>query len=267
MEARVGSPLVKRGRYGITPTEIGLRLAEEGKEIALRASKSDEVVEHWKLGMHGEVRLGVGPMLAVSVMGSFFSQFFESTAPYSLLVKAGYTAKLMADLQQEEVDAVILPAKLNLHQSNLHQQVLFEDYLGVYGRYMHPLAQQQSPLSSKQLESADWIDTAPVSGLFSNEVELLTHLGLNISPPKLKFSGDLNMAIQVVVQTDALCILPRKLVAHSEAHQSKIRELQVQQRLPGRNIALWTRQMDADKPQLADFHNRIVQYLEQQGLR
>ena len=216
--------------------------------------------------MRGEIRLGVGPMMAVSVMGSFFSQFFDSTAPYSLLVKAGYTAKLIADLQEDEVDAVVLPTKLNLHQSNLSQRPLFEDELGVYASKSNPLASHNGELTSEQLEAAQWIDTAPVSGLFSNEAELLAHLGLTVTPPKLKFSGDLNMAIQVVAQTSALCILPRKLVRHSKTINPSIQELRVKQRLPSRNIALWTRQMDADKPQLADFHARLLRYLEQQGL-
>ena len=140
MEARVGSPLVKRGRYGVTPTEIGLRLAEEGREIAQRAIRSDEVIEHWKLGMRGEVRLGVGPMMAASVMSSFFADFLDGSAPYSLLVKAGYTAKLIADLQEDEVDAVILPSKINLQQTALHQRPLFNDSLGVFCSESNPLA-------------------------------------------------------------------------------------------------------------------------------
>jgi len=265
MEARVGSPLVKRGRYGVTPTEIGLRLAEEGREIAQRAIRSDEVIEHWKLGMRGEVRLGVGPMMAASVMSSFFADFLDGSAPYSLLVKAGYTAKLIADLQEDEVDAVILPSKINLQQTALHQRPLFNDSLGVFCSESNLLARMSAPPSRQQLEAATWIDTAPVSGLFSNEAELLAQLGLNVSPPKLKFSGDLSMAIQVVAKTDALCILPRKLAARLPGLERQISEIVLDLKLPERNIALWTRQADADKPQLTDIFDRLTTYLEHQS--
>ena len=40
IEDRVGGAVLRRGRYGVTPTEIGLRLAEEGREIMRRSQRA-----------------------------------------------------------------------------------------------------------------------------------------------------------------------------------------------------------------------------------
>ena len=74
IEDRVGAPILRRGRHGVTATEIGFRLAESGREILRRSQQAETAIREWKDGQVGEIRIGVGPMLAATLMGDFFSQ-------------------------------------------------------------------------------------------------------------------------------------------------------------------------------------------------
>ena len=69
IEDRVGGAVLRRGRHGVTTTDIGQRLAEEGRHIMRRTHEAESAVQEWKEGMSGTLRIGVGPMLAVTIMG------------------------------------------------------------------------------------------------------------------------------------------------------------------------------------------------------
>ena len=48
MEDRVGGPLLRRERFGVSPTEIGRRLAEEGRRILHRTETAQTMINEWK---------------------------------------------------------------------------------------------------------------------------------------------------------------------------------------------------------------------------
>ena len=84
MEDRVGGPLLRRERFGVSPTEIGRRLAEEGRRILQRTETAQTMINEWKHGLAGELRVGVGPMLAATLMGEFFAGLMNEPPGYSL---------------------------------------------------------------------------------------------------------------------------------------------------------------------------------------
>jgi DNA-binding transcriptional LysR family regulator len=53
LEALIGAPVLRRGRYGVTPTHIGAALGREGRAIreALRQAELD--LGRWKGGLDG----------------------------------------------------------------------------------------------------------------------------------------------------------------------------------------------------------------------
>src|SRR5487761_575723 len=68
LEARVGAPVFERGRYGVIPTRIGASLARIGRQISHSLKQAETEYQHWRAGLHGTLRVGVGTMLAHSQM-------------------------------------------------------------------------------------------------------------------------------------------------------------------------------------------------------
>ena len=260
LEEQAGAPLLHRERYGVEPTELGASLARKGRQISQQISQAGDIVGHWKRGLTGEIKLGVGPMLAMSVMGDFFTKAFYQDWPYAIQVNTGFAASLIDALTNEEIDAAIIPAKLNMRSKQLVQYPLFPDRVSVYGSHQHPLTKSSRPVTSNELQGHSWIETGFISGLFKTTPEMLTDVGIAYQTPRLKFSGDLLMAMNVVTNSDALCILPEALVSMFK-FPTGLAKIETSFQLPKRDVAFWTTQRMADRPQIIHFRERLSEYL------
>ena len=265
IEDRVGSPVLRRGRYGVTPTAIGERLAEEGRAIARRAAQAGEAIEHWKLGLTGELQVGIGPMLAATIMADFLTRFYTDRWPYSLQVVSENAARLIDSLNKGDLDIAIVPSKLNLHQERLDQDLLFTDRLTIVASAHHPLARAQRRLQATDFEGFAWIETAARSGFFGSTRESLAQIGVNPEAPKLSFSGDIIMVLRVIAQTNALCLAPQRLVSRIP-QRPEIVELDVDGDLPRRDIAFWTSKAKRDRPEINHFRNNLNAFLASRDL-
>ena len=61
LEARLGSALFLPGRRPLPPTELGLRLTEEGRHILQAGQAAAQAVQSFKLGKAGAVRMAGTP--------------------------------------------------------------------------------------------------------------------------------------------------------------------------------------------------------------
>lgn len=260
LEQQTNAPLFKRGRYGMQATVLCERLAKQGKAIRQNARLAQDAVSQWKMGLDGELRLGVGPMLAVSVMGEFFKRMLDEDWPFALSVEAGYASLLIEGLKKDLIDAAIIPSKLNLNQDDLVQTTLIKDELAIFCSANHPLLASGRRLSKADFHAAQWVETGSVSGLFDSSPGALTGIGIEFETPRLKFSGDLLMAAHVVAQTQMLCTLPRLLVSKFNFPTGLV-ELPIDFKMPARDIAFWTTKEKADKPEISFLFQRLIDYL------
>lgn len=265
IEEKAGSPVLRRGRYGVTPTVIGEKLAAQGREIAERTERANEDVNNWKQGLTGEVRFGVGPMLAATIMGRFFEQALKRNWPYSIQITSEYAARAIDALNEGTLDAAILPSRLDLHQENLRQEFLFKDQLAVFAGAKSKIAQADRPYSLADLAGLPWVETAAVSGLHGSTREILSHHGFEAEPRNLKFRGDVFMALQVVSNTDALCVLPRRQLALFP-QADRLKPIAVDIPLPPRDIAFWTAKTTQDAPAVLHLHSKLKAHLVSIGL-
>lgn len=265
LEDRIGSPVLRRGRYGVTPTVIGEQLAQEGREIARRAALAKEAIDHWRQGLNGEVKIGIGPMLAATVMGGFFRGAITQKWPYSVQVISGYAARLIADLHQNDIDAAILPTRLNLQQERLNQTMLFEDQLTVVASASGRFGKRTTPVRVEELAGCPWIETAAISGLHGTVSDLFALIGLPHQTPKLRTRGDIMIALEVVAQTDALCFLPRNSLGML-SEKFGIRMLDLDVPLPSRDVSFWTNTTKRDRPEIRHLEGTLQAYFQTIGL-
>ena len=261
IEDKVGSPVLRRGRYGVTPTVIGERLASQGREIAESAERAASSIDHWKKGLTGEVRLSVGPMLAATIMRGFFENALKQKWPYSIEVVAEFAARAIEALNSAKLDAAILPSRLNLHQENLSQDLLFSDRLAIFAGADSALARADKRYSISDVAELPWIETAAISGIHGSMREIMMQNGVDVQLHRLRFSGDVMMALQLIANSDALCILPeRQLEKYALAHT--IKKLDVDIALPKRDISFWTTKASRDTPEIRHLHAQLISHLQ-----
>jgi len=264
IEDRVGGKVLHRGRYGVTPTDIGMRLAEEGREILRRSEQAQTAIQEWKHGLTGELRVGVGPMLAATVMGDFFSEAVENPPNYSLKLHCEVAARLVDRLNSDLLDVAIIPYDLNRADDKLHREQLFRDRLSVFVGDRDPLA-GKTGISPQVLADHKWIAVGEISGLFDVTRETLDWLRLPEVTPLIENTGDVTMTFRMLENTKSCSVLPFRMLGASQKRYN-ISPVDLDVEFPTRNVGFWTTMAARDRPEVVDFLGKLNRYLARIGL-
>lgn len=264
LEDRVGAPIVQRGRYGVSPTEIGDMLAAHGRKISAETAAAATEVERWRAGLGGELRVGVGPMLALSVMPRFLAGRVSKGRRYPILVVTAAAAPLVDQLNEGTLDVALAPEELNLHQEKLFQQVVFKDEMAIFTGPMSPLVNRTRPVDKAQLENCTWIRVGVQSGIHGSAREVFDRLGLEAGAMRLRFSGDVSIALELLRTTDVTVALPRRLTLLCGGI-SENQLVPVATQLPDRNVALWVTKSNRYRPEILDFRDRVLRMFRSIG--
>ena len=261
LEEHVGGKVLERERHGVRPTAIGTQLVDLGRRIAATRADAQDAIDLWRSGLDGELRVGVGSMLATTIMGDFFATTVQSQPRYSLRVMSATASRLIELLNEDQLDVVFAPESMNLFQDDLAQHRLMTDRLAVFAGNQNALTKLET-VSSDLLEREAWISVGALSGISGSNEEVFSRLGMRNVPSTISFTGDITMALQVMKRANALCVLPRKLVGLSAVMQDIV-EINTVLELPRRNVAFWSRKKDRDRPELLDLRARVSSFFNQ----
>lgn len=264
IEDRVGAAVLRRGRNGVTPTEIGQRLADAGRDIMRNSRQAETAIQEWKHGITGEIRVGVGPMLAATVMGDFFAQMIDAPPTYGIRIYCEYAARLVERLTTDQLDIAIIPFDLNRAEEGLVRERLFSDQLSIFVGRDDPLA-GQNDVPPQSLAQHQWISVGEISGLFDITRETLDHLGLPDVTPRMENTGDVTMTFRMLELTRSCSMLPSRLLG-SVQERFRIAPVRLNVELPSRNVGAWTTSTGRDRPEVADMLASLGRYLARVGL-
>ncbi|MDU8913838.1 LysR family transcriptional regulator [Aestuariicoccus sp. MJ-SS9] len=259
IEDRVGGAVLRRDRYGVSPTEIGARLAEDGREIMRRAQRADVSIEKWRSGI-SELRVGVGPMLATTIMGDFLAGLVGTRMGYGLKIYCEYAARLLERLHNDLLDVAIMPYELNRQDGQLIRETLFQDRLAIFVGQDDPLAAERA-VPPVALAQHNWISVGEISGLFDVTRDTLDGLGLHSVTPALENTGDVTMTFRILERTRSCSMLPFRVLGTFQ-DDFRIAPVDLSVELPLRNVGFWTTQSVRDRPECLDFKKRLSAYLE-----
>lgn len=263
LEDQAGAPLLLRGRYGVSPTEIGEQLAEAGAEIASQVVGATEAVEHWKAGLGRELRVGVGPMLALSIVPKFLAEYLKRKWPFSLKVTTATAGRLVERLNSNELDVVLAPSRLNMHQEKLVQDVIFEDRMAVYAGKRSPLIGLGRTVTSQELAQATWISVGARSNIYEAQRDTFDLLGIPHVLPRISFTGDIAMCLDLLGATDVLVSLPQRLTEFS-GRVTPEQQLDVAVEMLPRDIAFWSTKENSHRPQVIQFRSAFSKWLNRE---
>ena len=264
IEDKVGGAVLRRDRYGVTPTDIGERLAEEGREIMQRLQGADAAIQEWRNGLKGEIRVGVGPMIAATMMGDFLAKTVISPPTYGIKLHCEYASRLVDLLKADKLDVAIIPYELNLADSQLHREKLFSDRLSIFVSGDDPLAQRPKVLA-QELADHTWISVGAISGLFDVTRDTLDELGLPAVTRIVENTGDVTMTLRILETTKSCSMLPRRLMGMMQSRYH-IAPVDLSTDLVPRNLGLWTKSSLRDRPEIIGFTESLKGFLTELGL-
>ncbi|MEM5544290.1 LysR family transcriptional regulator [Sulfitobacter sp. AS92] len=260
LEDQVGSPLLVRGRYGVSPTDIGDQLATTGMEIAKQIATASDAISTWNAGLGRELRVGVGPMLAVSIASKFLDEYLRRKRPFALAITTATAGKLVDQLNNGEIDIAIAPSRLNMHQEKLVQEVILDDHMAVYAGAKSKLRGLNRVITPSELANEEWAIVGARSNIYEDQNGTFEMLRIPHTLPRISFSGDITMCLSLLETSFVLVCLPKRLTEFTGRIAASQR-LQVDAVLPPRNVAFWATKENWHKPQVIHFRNSLLKWL------
>lgn len=253
LEKRVGEPLFIKGRRPLQPTPLGLSLAEHGFVMLAASRKASDLVESFRVGKSGVVRIGGTPFFMDALIARLCAEFQASHPDVRIDQSYGYFPDLRAALKADQIDLAICPIDILDEGSGLEFQQILPGRNVVACRVTHPLLLRRRPQPS-QLLDYPWIAPPPGSPLLADLRALLLSFGA--TEIKIRYSGgSLMSVINYLKSADALTIMPHSVV-FAQRKEKTITALPITIPHPERALAILKR-VDAPRApavdQFADF--------------
>lgn len=235
LEARLGVPLFHPHKRPLQATELGLRLAEEGRRILHASNAANEAVQSFRAGRAGAVRIGGTPVFMDGVIVPMVAAFQMQNPEVRIEQSYGYAPELTERIQNGTLDIAICP----LRAADLPRGVSFDPILPgrnvIACRDGHPLAKAHS-VTKDDLLNHTWIAPPAGSPLFADLQRVLADLGA--AQARVSYSGgSLSAVMEMLVGSDSLTVLPYSVV-FAQRRQYRVRALSIKIAHPDRSLGL-----------------------------
>lgn len=142
LEEELGVVLFERTRGEVKPTPVGARIVEQARRVLAEAKLVQDIAREGKDEMVGPLRIGaiytVGPYLLPALV----PLMRESAPRMPLVIEENFTAVLLEQLRDNELDVIIVALPVDLH--GLSAWALYdEEFVAVVPRD-HRWAQEKS---------------------------------------------------------------------------------------------------------------------------
>lgn len=259
LEKRLGEPLFLKGRRPLQPTPLGRALADHGQAILTSARKASTLVEGFRHGRTGLVRVGGTPFFMDALIAGMVAGFQNSSPDVRVEQSYGYLSELRAAIVADRIDLAICPIDMLEEGSGLHFQELLPGRNVVACRVTHPLLLKRKLLGPELLDFP-WIAPPPGSPLLADLRSLVLSLGA--TETKIRYAGgSLTSAINYMKESDALTILPHSVV-FAYRNDKAITALPVNIPHPERALGLLRRSGDLGAPAIEAFSAHLRKSFE-----
>lgn len=210
LEARLGEPLFIKGRRPLQPTPLGKALADHGQIMLSESRKASEVVESFRIGKSGVVRVGGTPFFMDALIAGMVAEFQTMRPDVRIEQTYGYFPDLRAALHADQIDLAICPIDILDEGSGLEFQQILPGRNVVACRLTHPLLLKRRVQPSSLLEYP-WVAPPPGSPLLTDLRNMLLSFGA--TELKIRYSGgSLLSVVNFLKGADALTIMPHSVV-------------------------------------------------------
>ncbi|MEE4209050.1 MAG: LysR family transcriptional regulator [Parvularcula sp.] len=212
LEAELECELFERTPTGVVPTVFGEALAHYARQIAGEIESARARIAELRGGQTGEVRIGVGPSIAVNMMPMVTRRAQAERPGVRLEVREGLVDTIFPALRRGELDLVVglWPRSLD---RDFRVQTLLSDRIGVLAAADHPLAKRKASLS--ELANYPWA-LPPRSQRWRMTLDEF-FLSEGLEPPRAQVeSNSATYLKSLILSGDYLSYLPYQLVRSAD---------------------------------------------------
>lgn len=139
LESEVGAQLFVRTSRGLEPTDIGEILYKHARAIDQEARFVTLNIDELQRKLGGQMRIGVGQVLAVSVFPEVLVAFHEQFPSVRVIAEAGISTNLVEGLLRDDFDLVVAALPQTPLPERFVTTHLFQSEMIVVCRRDHPL--------------------------------------------------------------------------------------------------------------------------------
>lgn len=245
LEAKAGTPLLTRSRYGVEPTEIGARLAQIGERILAESEHAEEVIRQWHSGYHHEFVIGIDPLWEFAAVNEMLAGLIREKR-YVFHLRTASAAAQIELLQEGKLDFLLSHAHLSVAQNELQREILFRDRTGVFAGKKSKLVGNPNPISRAVLTQHNWM----IAGASAGFLDAQGSLSEPNQPARMALTGSIRSVLHLLNTTDLLVKLPARLTLMTgEVSPEQLIKVEGPPG-PRRDIALWSRADRAGRPEM-----------------
>lgn len=128
LEEEMGIKIFDRSKQPVVPTEAGMEIIEQARKVLAERNLINEIVQHKRGILTGELRIGIIPTLAPYLLPLFVPAFNKKYPHVKLIVQEMRTEYIINRLREGRIDTGILVTPLM--EKGIKEHVLFyEEFL------------------------------------------------------------------------------------------------------------------------------------------
>jgi DNA-binding transcriptional LysR family regulator len=255
LEGRIGAPLFVPGRRPMQPTDLGRALAETGRRIHEAGLAATQLVQRFRAGTQGLVRVGGTPIFMDGVVSGMIAEFQQRAPEVRVDQSYGYSDELVDRVRTGAIDVAVCPMQPAATPTDLVFDPILPGLNVIACRAGHPLT-RRSIVTGSDIAAYPWIAPPRESPLYRDLERALESLGARDF--KISFSGgSLSSVVSILTGSDALTVLPYSVVFMLRA-QRTIATLSLKIEHPDRSLGLLYAGADAASPAETRFRQFIA---------
>ena len=257
LETFVKAPLLRRGRYGVTPTAVGELLAREGRTIRDALWQAEAGLANWQSSLDGKLHLGVGTMLAHSIMPAFLADLATSQLNIALRIDVASADKLLEHVRARKLDLAIVEFGPFVQREGLAELPLIDDPRAFYVGETHPLA-NAARVTAAQLQAASHIRVGSFSDEWNGPWKGST---ASSGGSTIELSGDVSIALHLLATGRFVAMLPQ-CVMRNLSDPRPFRQLAYKGPMPSKRLSIWRRVELGGHPLVERFSKRFTKFMQ-----
>jgi len=155
LETALGVRLLERTPRGVAPTEVGRALAARTRTLDEWLHDTRILVEDYKTGSVGELRVGAAPMIVDPLLSGVLATFMKDGPPARFYTNVQLTQHLLQQLEAGDLDFAIGSVLPNHVPASVNYIDLGFQHHYVVGRADHPL--RSRPFTIRDLRAQPWV--------------------------------------------------------------------------------------------------------------
>ncbi len=235
LEDELGVALFDRSKKPILITDAGKNILEQARVVLREYKQMVSLASRRGDDVSGDFRLAIIPTLSPYLLPLFLGSFARQYPKVNLRIEEMQTDRIVAALEQDDIDAGLLVTPLN-HAQLIEHALFYEPFL-VYAPKDHKLAKQRSQkVAETDLEASDVWLLDEGHCLRNQVVRLCGRRKENAALANVRFTGGSIETLKRLVETTGGYTLVPYLAAAKNNSTAVLREFT--RPIPAREISL-----------------------------